>query len=207
VDSGENRQRHHKIRSPSTSPGNCCRRSETVDTERSDPKCTKKKAHARCSESRPSVDCRPTTCKSRRKQHNLSVQTNISHRRLCSDSQIPKRRQLAHGARNRAGQLIAVQRPAKRKAIGKTNDEKKPSPRRRLCSNSQTQKQRKLAHSARNRAHQLVAAQGPAKSTKTHQSLFRSTQTHDPSAPLFQLTAPEAKIAGTQCSESAPSVD
>jgi hypothetical protein len=36
-----------------------------------------------------------------------------NHRRLYSSSQLLKRRQLAHGARNRAGQLIEVQRPAK----------------------------------------------------------------------------------------------
>jgi hypothetical protein len=47
----------------------------------------------------------------------ISVQTNankhITDRRLFSNLQDHKRRQLAHGVRNRAGQLIVVQEPAK----------------------------------------------------------------------------------------------
>jgi hypothetical protein len=38
---------------------------------------------------------------------------HIAHRRLCSNSQLLKQRQLTHGARNRAGQSIVVQGPAK----------------------------------------------------------------------------------------------
>jgi hypothetical protein len=96
-------------------------------------------------------------------KHIPSVQTNaktITERPLCSNSQLIKRRQLAHGARNRAAQLIDVQVSAKSTWLG--SDQRKHIPHRRLCSNSQELKRRQLAHGARNRATQLIVAQEPA---------------------------------------------
>ncbi len=71
-------------------------------------------AGPRCSESCRSVDCWTSPCNRRRKHSNASDQRkHITRHRLCSNSQDRKRRQLAHGARNRAGQLITSQAPAK----------------------------------------------------------------------------------------------
>jgi hypothetical protein len=67
-------------------------------------------AGPRCSASCRSVDCRSKTCKI---DESISL---VRHRNVAyrfSSSQDHKRRQLAHGVRNRAGQLIVVQEPAK----------------------------------------------------------------------------------------------
>jgi hypothetical protein len=70
-----------------------------------------KTADPRCSESCRSVHCCPSACKVDEPNSNLLFRPTQTHRRLCSNSQELKRRQLAHGARNRAGQLIAGQVP------------------------------------------------------------------------------------------------
>jgi hypothetical protein len=122
-------------------------------------------------------------------------QKHITHRRLCSNSQHPKRRQLAYIARNRAVQLIVVQEPAKstkeQNLSVQTTKNQKHITHRRLCSNSQALKQRQLAHGARNRAAQSIVVQTPAKS----KSVFRPTQRR----PLLRLTALQATIAGSRC--------
>jgi hypothetical protein len=116
----------------------------------------------------------------------ISVQTNenniITHRRLVSSSQLPKRRQLAHGARNRAGQLIELQPPAKATKSPVQTDE--TSPIVVFRSNSQARKQRQLAHGARNRAAQLIVVQPPAKWTRT---TTISVQTNATTSPIVVL--------------------
>jgi endogenous inhibitor of DNA gyrase (YacG/DUF329 family) len=78
-------------------------------------------ARPRCSGSCHSVDCRTNPCKSRQKHSNASRSEQrkhlIANRRLCSNSQVRKRRQLAHGAQNRAGQLNVRQIPAKSRTL------------------------------------------------------------------------------------------
>jgi hypothetical protein len=66
-------------------------------------------AGPQCSESCRLVDCRPTACKI--DNNKRPVQANA--RRLCSNSQELKRRQLAHGVRDRAGQSTLEQEPAR----------------------------------------------------------------------------------------------
>jgi hypothetical protein len=89
--------------------------------------------------------------------------TQTHHPSSPSDSQGHKRRQLAHGARNRATQLIEVQVPAKnqrkRQPHLSRSDQRKHITNRRLFSNSQFPKRRQLYHGARNRARQLIFAQ------------------------------------------------
>jgi hypothetical protein len=150
-------------------------------------------AGPQCSESCRSVDCCSSTCKSTKTTANsLFRPTHTVTVVACSNSQELKRRQLAHGARNRAGQLIVVQVPA---TSTKTTANSLVRPTHTVtvvaCSNSQARKGRQLAHGDRNRARQLIAAQVPAKSTKaTANSLVRPTKTRHPSSPLFQLTVP-----------------
>jgi hypothetical protein len=72
-------------------------------------------AGPRCSESCRSADCRPSTCKIDETTATLCSDQHkpTPRRRPCFNSQAHKGRQLAHGARNRAGQLSGVQGPAK----------------------------------------------------------------------------------------------
>jgi hypothetical protein len=114
----------------------------------------------RCSESRRSVDCWTRTCKVDENTATRSDHT-IAHRR--SNSQARKRRQLAHGARNRARQLTVVQvpaKPTKSTAISLVRHRKAYYP--RFCADSQELKRRKLAHGARNRAGQSIVMHVPA---------------------------------------------
>jgi len=72
-------------------------------------------AGPRCSESCRSVDCRTSACNPKNQQstgQTTANNTNAPPSSPRSNSQSSKRRQLAHGARNRAGQLIVVQVPA-----------------------------------------------------------------------------------------------
>jgi hypothetical protein len=70
-------------------------------------------AGPRCLESCPSVDWCAGTCKvDETSSNSLFRPTHTVTVVACSNSQELKRRQLAHGARNRAGQLIFVQVPA-----------------------------------------------------------------------------------------------
>jgi hypothetical protein len=68
-------------------------------------------AGPQCSESCRSVDFHPSACNDNNKRP-VQTNANIAHRCLCSNSQELKRRQLAHGVRNRAGQSILEQEPA-----------------------------------------------------------------------------------------------
>jgi len=133
------------------------------------------------------------TCKIDENKHISPVQTNRKHIPSSprSNSQCSKRRQLAQGARNRAGQLIEVQPPER------WSDHRKQHKR----TNSQSSKRHQLAHGARNRAGQLIALQEPAKSTTTQLSI--QTNTNNP----HRLTVIEATTAGSRCSESCRSVN
>jgi hypothetical protein len=141
----------------------------------------------------------PILCSDQRK--------HITRRRLFSHSQLLKRQQLAHGARNRAAQLIVVQVPAKstKPPLFRPQQRQKHITHRCLCSNSQFLKRRKLAHGARNRAAQLIEVQPPAKATKSPTSPLQTNIAHR--RPLIQLTVAEATTAGPRCSESCRSVD
>jgi hypothetical protein len=101
-----------------------------------------------------------------------------NYRCLCSNLQDPKQRQLAHSARDRAGQLIVVQVPATT-TTNACSDQRKHVTHRRLCSNSQFRQRQQLAHGAWNRAGQSIVVQVPAKSTTTtatnNKRLFRQT--------------------------------
>jgi hypothetical protein len=124
-------------------------------------------ADPRCSVSCRSVDCRPSACKVDKQQPTLCSDQSkrITHRRLCSNSQVPKRRQLAHDARNRAGQLIAVQVsaiPRTNRALVRHRTQQVNASLSSHRSNPQGSKRRQLAQGARNQAGQLIGGQFPA---------------------------------------------
>jgi hypothetical protein len=105
---------------------------------------------------------------------------HITDRRIISNSQILKRRQLAHGVWNRSRQLIVVQVSAKSQSL--CSDQRKHITNHRLFSNSQEYNRRQLAHDARNRAGQLIVVQRPAKSTAIpdQHPIVASFPTHSP---------------------------
>jgi hypothetical protein len=154
-----------------------------------------------------SVDCCSSACKV--DENNSSLLRPTHHRRLCSNSQFPKRRQLAHGARNRACQLIGGQVPArstKTTAISfrqtQTNTYRPPPPHvpthrstsddswptalgivpvsRLLCNNLQCRRKIKA---------------------------IASVQTNANASAMLPLTAYKETTAGTRCSESCRSID
>jgi hypothetical protein len=141
-----------------------------------------------------------TSLRSDQRKHN-------TYRRLCSNSQGHKRRQLVHGARNRAAQLITVQEPAKStkptiSLVRPTQTHHPSSPLFQLTVAEANTAGPRCSESCRS----AYCCPNSCKLSK-NSTLFRPTQTHHPSSPLFQLTVAEANTAGPRCSESCRSVD